>query len=110
MTTLYSLRDLCRLFPIIPPGFRNAAPKARLDRRPSENIPKREPMRGLVPVRNPIAPAPDDAVERLAGGDQIRTSIGCDDPLDNGVDNGISDTGQILRSLQIGGLRGKIAS
>src|SRR3974390_2277977 len=106
---LSPLLQFGRLFPIIPPGFRNAARKARLDRRPAENVPKREPVRGLVPVRNPIAPAPDDPVERPAGGDQTRTSIGCDDPLDKGVDNGGSDTSQILRSLQFGGLRGKIA-
>src|SRR5262249_60086858 len=52
------LIDLRRLFVIVPPGLGDAAPVARFGRRPAEHVPVGEPVRGLVPVRNPIPAAP----------------------------------------------------
>ena len=37
-------------FPVIPPSVGNAAKIARLRRRPAENVPIGDPVRGLVPV------------------------------------------------------------
>src|SRR4030081_662919 len=61
-------------------------------------------------MRNPVAAAADDAVERLACGYQIRAIVGRDDPLDQRVDDGIRNAGEVLRALQVGGLRGEIAA
>src|SRR5262249_41592843 len=87
------------LLPIVPPGLRNAARVARICRRPREQVPIREPMRRLVPVRNPVSPGTDDAVERPAGAHHRGPRLGRDDPVDQSVDHRIGDAGQILRAL-----------
>src|SRR5712692_6831770 len=74
-----SLPELCPLLTIIPPGVRDGPRVARLCLRPAEYIPVCEPMGGLVPVRHPISPAPNDPIERLAGCHQVRPAVGCDD-------------------------------
>src|SRR5262245_16290188 len=48
------LIDHRRLVTIVPPGLRDAARVARLGRGPTEHVPIGEPVRSLVPVRNPI--------------------------------------------------------
>ena len=67
-----ALARFSRLVAVIPPGFRNAAEITRLCRRTAEHIPIGDPVRGLVPVRNPIAAGADHAIERAAGGHQSR--------------------------------------
>src|ERR1700686_2875135 len=52
------------LIAVVPPGFGNAAEIARLRRRFAEHVPIGDPVRWLVPVRNPIAAGADQAVER----------------------------------------------
>ena len=64
--------DLGRLVAIVPPGFRHAAGIARLGRRPAEHVPIGDPVRRLVPVRDPVAAGADHPVERAAGGGQLR--------------------------------------
>src|SRR4029450_903317 len=49
--------DRCCLLAIVPPGLGDAARVARFGRGPAENVPISEPVRGLVPVRHPIAAA-----------------------------------------------------
>ncbi len=61
------LIDLRRLFVIVPPGLGDAARVARFARRPAEHVPVGQPVRGLVPVRNPIAAGSDHPIEHLAG-------------------------------------------
>src|SRR5262249_6349474 len=102
------LIDPCRLVAIVPPGFGDAARVARLRRGPTEYVPIGEPVRGLVPVRNPIAASADHSIEYPAGHRQARAAIGCDDLVDKRIDDWIGNAGEILRALHCGGLRGKI--
>src|SRR5262249_40478489 len=103
------LIDRRRLVAIIPPGLRDAARVARFGRGPAEHVPIGEPVRGLVPMRNPIAAGAEHPVEYPAGHRQARAAIGCDDLIDERIDDRIGNAGQILRALHRGGLRGKIA-
>src|ERR1700735_589180 len=57
-------RGLCR---VIPPSVGNTAKIARLRRRSAEYVPVGDPVRGLIPVWNPVAAGANDAVERTAG-------------------------------------------
>ena len=98
------LIDLRRLFAIVPPGLGDAARVARFGRRPAEHIPVGQPVRGLVPVRNPIAAGADHPVEHLAGRRQACAAIGCDDLVDELIDNRIGNAGEILRAPQSGSL------
>src|SRR6516164_5724105 len=102
------LIDRRRLVTIVPPGLRDAARVARVCRGPAEHVPIGEPVRGLVPVRNPIAAGTDHPVEHPAGRRQARAAIGCDDLVDERIDDWIGNAGKILRALHRGGLRGKI--
>src|SRR3982074_2968092 len=98
--------DPGRLVAVIPPSFRYATGVARFRRsRPAENVPVGDPGGPLVPVRHPVSPGPDDAVERLAGGHQLRTCVGRDDLLDQGVDHRIGDRRDVVRALEAGGFR-----
>src|SRR5262245_15340688 len=99
---------LRRRVAIVPPGLGDAACVARFGRGPAEHVPIGEPVRGLVPVRDPIAAAADHSVEHPAGRRQAHAAIGCDDLLDERIDDRIGDAGDILRALHRGGLRGKI--
>src|SRR5262245_14977263 len=58
-----SALEFRRLVAIVPPSVGGAACVARFCRRPAEHVPIGEPMRGLVPVRNPIAARADHPVE-----------------------------------------------
>src|SRR5215472_11103449 len=102
------LIDRRRLVPIVPPGLRDAAGVARFGRGPAEHVPIGEPVRGLVPVRNPVAAGAEHSVEYPAGRRQARAAIGCDDLIDERIDDWIGNAGEILRALHRGGLRGKI--
>src|SRR6266542_1444791 len=102
------LIDRRRLVTIVPPGLRDAARVARFCRWSAEHVPIGEPVRGLVPVRNPIAAGADHPVEYPAGRRQARAAIGCDDLVDERIDDRIGNAGEILRALHRGGLRGKI--
>src|SRR5262245_5232107 len=97
-----------RLVTTIPPGLRDAARVARFGRGPAKHVPIGEPVRGLVPVRNPIAAAADHPVEYPAGRRQARAAIGCNDRVDERIDDRIGNAGEILRALHRGSLRGKI--
>src|SRR5262249_15900232 len=59
-------------------------------------------------VRNPIAAGADHSVKYSAGHRQARAAIGCDDLVDERIDDWIGNAGEILRALHRGGLRGKI--
>src|SRR5438445_692780 len=87
------------LLAVLPPGVRDGPGVARLCLRPAEHVPVCEPMGGLVPMRNPIAPAADDPIECLAGRQQSRPAVGCDDTLDQCIDDRIRDAAHILRPL-----------
>src|SRR5262249_22946739 len=102
------LIDRRRLVTIVPPGLRDAARVARLGRGPAEHVPVGEPVRGLVPVRNPIAASTDHSVEYPAGHRQARAAIGGDDLVDERIDDRIGNAGKILRAPHRGRLRGKI--
>src|SRR5262249_52765095 len=97
-----------RLVTIVPPGLRDAARVARFGRGSAKHVPIREPVRGLVPVRNPIAARADHPVEYPAGRRQARAAIGFDDLINERIDDWIGNAGEILRALHCGGLRGKI--
>src|SRR5262249_34098329 len=92
---LSPLLEFCRLVAIVPPGFGGAARVAWLGRGPAEHVPIGEPVRGLVPVRNPIAAAADHPVERPAGHRQALTAIGGDDLVDERIDDRIGNAGEI---------------
>jgi len=94
-----------RLVAIVPPGLRNPAEVARLAGRMAEHIPIGDPVRRFVSVRNPVAPGADDAIERLAGGDQLGPRPGGDNNVDQRVHRRIGDAGQILRAPGGGGHR-----
>src|SRR5262249_764356 len=51
------------LFAVVPPGLGHAACVARFGRGSAEHVPIGEPVRGLVPVWNPIAAAADHSVK-----------------------------------------------
>src|SRR3989304_6547483 len=110
--TLYLafLLQLRRLVAIVPPGFRNAAEVAWFGGRAAEQTPIGDPVRPFVPVRNPVAPGTDDAVERPAGGRQFGPGLGGDDDIDQRIDRWVGEAGNVLRALGGGGLRGKIAA
>src|SRR6478672_6295494 len=95
------------LVAVVPPGFRNAATVVRFCRGPSEDVPIRDPVRRLVPVRHPVATGAKYAIERLAGNDEFGSGGGRDDAFDQRVDHGVRNTGEILRTLGGGGLRGE---
>src|SRR5262249_28783901 len=97
-----------RLVTIVPPGLRDAARVARFGPGPTKHVPIGEPVRGLVPVRDPIAAGADHPVEYPAGRRQARAAIGCDDLVDERIDDRIGNAGEILRALYRGRLRGKI--
>ena len=97
------------LVAIVPPSLGNAARVARFCRWPAEHVPIGEPMRGLVPVRNPIAAGADHAVERSTSCRQDSAVTGRDDFVDERVDDRIGYAGEILRAPLRGGLRGKKA-
>jgi hypothetical protein len=104
------LIDLRRLFMIVPPGLRDATCVAWFCRWSAEHVPIGEPVRSLVPVRNPIAARADHSVEYPAGHRQARAAIGCDDLVDERIYDWIGNAGEILRALHCGGLRGKITT
>src|SRR5262249_2114012 len=60
------LIGLHRLFAVVPPGLGHAARIARFGRGSAEHVPIGEPVRGLVPVGNPIAAGADHSVKHLA--------------------------------------------
>ena len=95
------------LVAIVPTGLGNAARVARFCRWPAEHVPIGEPMRGLVPVRNPIAAGADHAVERSTSCRQGSAVISRDDFVDERIDDRIGYAGEILRAPLRGGLRGK---
>jgi hypothetical protein len=51
-------------------------------------------------VRDPITPAADDPIERLAGGCQIGAGRGRDDALNQGINDGVGYAGEILRAFE----------
>jgi hypothetical protein len=85
------LIDLRRLFMIVPPGLRDATCVAWFCRWSAEHVPIGEPVRSLVPVRNPIAARADHSVEYPAGHRQARAAIGCDDLVDERIDDWIGN-------------------
>src|SRR5215468_10970251 len=91
------LIDRRRLVVIVPPGLGDAARVARFGRRPAEHVPIGEPVRGLVPVWNPIAAGANHSVEYPAGRHQAAAAI-CDDFLDERTDDWIRNAGKILRA------------
>src|SRR5262245_55200749 len=93
---------------MLPPGLRDTARVARVCREPAEHVPIGEPVRGLVPVRNPIAASAYHSVEYPAGHGQARAAMGCDDLVNERIDDRIGNAGEILRALHRGRLRGKI--
>src|SRR5262249_33363706 len=102
--TRISAANPCCLFAVIPPSLRNAAAVARFRRRAAKNVPIRHPVRGLVPLRNPVASGADDAVEGAASGNKVRSVFRGNDSLDQLVNDGIGDARQILRALDGGRL------
>src|SRR5262249_59376237 len=70
-----SLIYLRRLVAIVPPGLGDAARVARFGRGPAEHVPIGKPVRGLVPVWNPITAGADHPVEHLAGRRQARAAV-----------------------------------
>src|SRR3984893_15590414 len=90
---------------VIPPGFGNAAKVAWLRGGTAENVPVGDPMGRLVPLRNPVAPGADDAVECPAGGGQLRPGLCGEDGVDQGVDRGFGDAGEGVGTFQTRALR-----
>ncbi len=90
-----------------PPGIRDGQCIARLRLRSTKRVPVCEPMRGLVPMRYPVAPAANDAVQSLARGHQSRPAVGCNHTLDQRINDRVRDAAHILRSLHGGGSRGE---
>src|SRR5215813_8127144 len=88
-----------RLVTIVPPGLRDAARMARFCRGSAEHVPIGEPVRGLVPLRDPITAGANYPVEHPAGRCHARAAIGCDDLVDERIDDRIGNAGEILRAL-----------
>src|SRR6476469_3523248 len=86
MTAKLKLRGL--VF-VVPPRQRDAAEVFRLPLRAAEHVPVRDAVGVEIPVRHPIAPGPDHAIERVAGGREFLAGPGCDDDVDQCVDHGI---------------------
>src|SRR5436190_21187592 len=96
---LSRLIELCRLLAVIPPGIGDATTIAWLGRRSPEHVPVGDPVRRLVPCRNPIAPSAEYAIERAAGDMQIGAGLRGDDLVEQGIDHGVSDAGHIAGAL-----------
>src|SRR5262249_11737920 len=99
---------LRRLIAVVPPGLGDAARVAWFDRGLAKHVPIGEPVRGLVPVRNPIAAGADHPVEHPARRRQARAVVCGNDLIDERIDDWIGNAGEILRALHRGGLRRKI--
>src|SRR6266851_6777892 len=54
--------DLRRLVAVVPPGLQYAPRVTRFYRRPAELVPIGDPVRGFVPVRDPVAPGADQPI------------------------------------------------
>src|SRR3974390_3093798 len=102
---LAALFQFGRLIAVVPPGIRNAAEIARLRRRAAEHVPKGDPMGGQVPVRDPVAPCADDAVERATGSAELVPRLGADNDVDEGINRRLRDGGERLRAPGCGGSR-----
>src|SRR3974377_1038467 len=102
---LVALFQFVLLIAVVPPGIRNAAEIPRLRRRAAEHVPEGDPMGGQVPVRDPVAPCADDAVERATGSGEFVPRLGADNDVDEGINRPIGDAGEILCALGCGGSR-----
>src|SRR6266702_6047402 len=65
----------------------------------SDHVSLGDPVRGLVPLRDPVPSATEQAIERAAGGGERRAALGGDDLLDQCIDGRIGDAGEIVRAL-----------
>ncbi len=97
--------DPRRLVRVIPPDER----EARLAvfgqfRRPAEAVPARGAHLRVGPLRHDVVIPQQHAVQRLVGGDEIVAVRGVDHPLDQLVDGGILDAGNIARTGDVGRL------
>src|SRR5215467_2936694 len=102
---LATLSQLCRLLLVVPPGLGNSPKIARPAGRPAEYVPIRDPVRGLVPVRDPVPACSNDAIECLTGGGEFGTCLGCDNSVNERVHRRISDPCEILRPFRCRRLR-----
>src|ERR1041385_6655834 len=100
--------ELCCLLLIVPPGLRNAAGKSGLLRRKAEYVPIGDAMRRQIPVRHPVTPGPQDAVECTARDGQFAACLGLKDLLDQRVDYRIGNSSQIERAIHLRRLGGEI--
>src|SRR5437879_4549048 len=91
--------DLRRLVAVIPPSLGNAAGIARFCRGMSEYVPISDPERRIVPLWNPVAARAEDAVEHLAGDEEVSARRGRNDLLGQRIHDRIGYPGEILRAL-----------
>src|ERR1044071_2641799 len=101
---------LGRLLRIVPPSFQYAPCVFWLVGGPAELVQVGNPMRSLVPVRDPVASGADEPVQGPASRRQFRPGFGGNHPVDHGVDCWIGDAGEVLRALEARGLRREIAA
>src|SRR6188472_311498 len=83
---LSRLLYLGRLLGIVPPRLQHAPSIARFGRGPAERIPIGDPVRRLVPVRDPVAAGADHPVQRPAGDGEFRPGTRRHDLFDQRVD------------------------
>ena len=90
----------CPFFGVIPPSFGNGAEITRLRRRTAEHVPIGDPVRGLVPVRNPIPAGSDHPVQGATGSGEGLARRRSDDGLNQSVDRRVGYPGEIVGSLE----------
>ncbi len=64
-------------------------------------------MAGRIPLRDPVPAGAEDAIKGAASDAQIIPVVRSNDPLNQRIKRRIGDAGQVLRTFDVGGLRGE---
>src|ERR1041385_4788731 len=61
-----------------------------------ENVPVGDGVTGPVPLRHPVTPGAEYAIEGVAGDREVGAVFGAENLFDQRVDDGTGDTGEIV--------------
>ena len=95
---------------VIPPRVEDATVKTRLLLRPRELVPIGHVARRLVPVRHPVMAGTQHAIYGARRGHEFGARLGRGDLVDQRVDNGIADPGEVERAIGLRCLRAPIGA